>query len=260
MLGPGDGRGEAPDVVAGEGRAHQIALVQNPAGQGFELGVGLPLLSEHRYWPPLIDGLDRFHIPVGALDQPDADGRAPPPDPVDHLIEHRRGIRQVGLQHKADMRPFPELRLLQHAAQGLQGQIAVLVSLHVDVDEGPQPTSLGQHRAEPDQQPLGRPRTRDRIEVRIEGAWLNREVDPWRASRTAFAEPRVVRPGLHGLRRPAQQSEAAGGVFICPGVAGGRLPEQIEGEAHPPRPQAVQGDPDLLRIATGDELPGLHFN
>jgi hypothetical protein len=75
--GVGDGVGQAPQVVAGEGGPHLAVVVVQQLHAALVGDVGLDLALEQRRLPPGGAGLDRLGVPIGALDQADGDGWEP---------------------------------------------------------------------------------------------------------------------------------------------------------------------------------------
>jgi hypothetical protein len=146
LLGPDDGPRHVEQVVAGHADPQRAVQgeVEEPLGVGVDLGLG----GVRRLGPAPQLGLDPLHGEVGALDQAHLHRVAP----GGQVAEDLDGVRDVGLQHDAGVE-VGELGLVQHPAEGGDGQLEVVVRLHVEVDEGaglaarpvelPQP--VGQH-------------------------------------------------------------------------------------------------------------------
>jgi hypothetical protein len=140
VIGQHEGPGDVEEVVAGgadldrpgRGRA------ERDIEEVLVAGVDLRLVGRRRLWPAVDLGVDPLDGEVGALDDPDLD--RPPTAPVTLLGpgaevgEHGGRIREVGLHHDAGVE-VDELVLAEDATEGRDGQVQVVVGLHVEVHE-----------------------------------------------------------------------------------------------------------------------------
>ena len=132
--------GHVEEVVAGDPEVHRPRML-GPAAvldHPLEAGVHVGLARERSLGPAVQVGLDPLHRQVRALDHAQLDwrpaARGPRQRPVHERALHAVRLRQVGLQHDARGQEA-ELRLVQHLAEGGDGEVEVAVFLHVQVDE-----------------------------------------------------------------------------------------------------------------------------
>ena len=111
--------------------------------------VALPLLKEDRLGPAEPPGGQDLVVPVGSLDQPDRDRRAPRFDPLQQHAQLGLGLRLIGLDHDADIGPVAELGLGKNPAEKLVGECAVGILLHVDMNIGAQLAGRSKNRPQP---------------------------------------------------------------------------------------------------------------
>ncbi len=134
--------GDVEEIVRGnpEAQCSRISSVDRRAEHALVRRVDVGLGVVRRLRPVVQFGLDLLHRQVGALDQADLDRCAASSmtciGPGDEPVERSMGVGDVGLQDDAGGH-VEELRLIQHADEGLDRQVEVAVLLHVEVDEGP---------------------------------------------------------------------------------------------------------------------------
>ena len=142
----GVAQGERPrdveEVVRGDSQSQCTRLggAQGGVEHALVRRVDIRLGVVGRLRPVVELGLHLLHREVGALDESDLDGRAPRGvaliRPRDESVECGVGVGNVGLEHDARGH-LRELRLVEHADEGLDGELQVAVLLHVEIDEGP---------------------------------------------------------------------------------------------------------------------------
>ena len=148
-LGGGDRVRQAADIVAAEGRAQLLVMLDQEPGAALERRIALPLLEIDRLGPAQPPRGRDFVVPVRSLDQPDRDRRAAALDPVAQHPQLVLGIAVIGLHDDPDVGPVAELGLLEHAAKQFVRQCPVGVLLHVDVNIGPQLAGRAEDRPQP---------------------------------------------------------------------------------------------------------------
>ena len=114
--------------------------LQGQVEQAVVVRVGLGLGQVGRLGPALDLGVDALHGEVGTLDQADlergAAGGVAGAGEVGDPLEGGRRVGQVGLQDDAGGQ-VPELGLVDQPGEQVDGQLEVVVLLHVEVDEDP---------------------------------------------------------------------------------------------------------------------------
>jgi hypothetical protein len=132
--------GDVEQVVAGDADLHGGRVLR---GEGVVehpqiVGVGLALGRVCGERPAVHGGIHVLHGEVGALDQAHLDGgTAVGPTlgrPLGEPRDGADGIRKIRLQHDARLEG-EQLRLVEDALEGRDGQVEILVLLHVQVDE-----------------------------------------------------------------------------------------------------------------------------
>ena len=134
------GEGGGVEVVGGhaDAQAARELLADHVVEQAVVVGVDLRLGDVWGDRPVVDLALDVLHGEVRALDQADLDRGAA----VGHallgklckVLDGLEGIRQVGLQHDAGLQVL-EVRLADELLEQADGQVEVVVFLHVHVDE-----------------------------------------------------------------------------------------------------------------------------
>ena len=181
QVGPGD----IEQVVAGYADSHRGGALrrQRPVEAALVVGVGLGLGPIGRLGPAADGGLHPLHGQVGPLDQADLDraGAAPvggqPVVPVDQSPQSLEGVGQVGLHRDAEI-DGRELGLAEQGAEGVGGELEVVVLLHVEVDERRRRAGRGRshQRAQGLHHPLQRPVEVPGVELRDHRRDLHRHV------------------------------------------------------------------------------------
>ncbi len=134
------GEGDVEQVVAGNTDADVTDALRGQRVVDDRLigGVGVLLGAPGRQRPAVQVGVDLFHRQVGALHDADLDRCAAVCGPgCCPFLEAHHGaecIRQIGLEDDAGFQVV-ELRLLEQTGEDSDGQVEVLVFLHVQVDE-----------------------------------------------------------------------------------------------------------------------------
>ena len=133
--------GDVEEVVPGDadadGRGGLRAQRRVEAAEIVRVGVHLGVVGRQR--PAVHDRIHPLHGEVGALDQPDLDGRAAGldalPRPRRELFECSQRIGQIRLQHDPRLELL-QSRVLEEPHEDGDGEVEVAVLLHVEVDEG----------------------------------------------------------------------------------------------------------------------------
>ncbi len=132
--------GDVEQVVAADADDEPAVLrgVEEPAEQRLVAGVDVGLGGVRRRDPPAELGVHLLHRQVGALDEAHLHRGAAGPMALGHprqqLVGDVVGVGQVGLQDDP-RRQRREPRLVEHVAEGGDGEVEVAVLLHVEVDE-----------------------------------------------------------------------------------------------------------------------------
>ena len=181
QVGPGD----IEQVVAGHADAHGAGALrcQHPVEAALVVGVGLGLGPIGRLGPTVHGRLHPLHGQVGPLDQADLDRAGAvaacdqPVVPVDQLPQGVEGVGQVGLHRDAKIHGR-ELGLAEQGAEGLGGELQVVVLLHVEVDErrGRAGCGRSQQGAQGLHHPLQRPVEVPGVELRDHRGDLHRHI------------------------------------------------------------------------------------
>ena len=164
-LGGRDRMGQAADVVAAKGRAELLMMLDQEPGATLEHRVTLPFLKEDRLGPAEPPGGQDLVVPVGPLDQPDRDRRAPRFDPLQQRTQLGLGLRLIGLDHDADIRPVAELGLGKNPPEKRIGEGAVRILFHVNMNIGAQLAGRSKNRPQPAGHTHERGLGMDRVEM-----------------------------------------------------------------------------------------------
>ena len=134
------GVGHIEEVVTRNAKVQSIDALrsQRVVEDPLVVGVSVLLCRPGGEWPAAHRGLRLLHRQVGAFDQAHLDrsatGRPATGGPITECHHRGEGIRQVGLQHNASLE-LRESRLVEDAREDGDGEIEILVFLHVEVDE-----------------------------------------------------------------------------------------------------------------------------
>ena len=136
-----DGEGDVEQVLAGHAQPHGAGALggHGPLQHPLVVGVRGPLGGPGGGLPAVDLGVDPLHGQVRALDEAHLDGRPAvghaPGRPGLEAVHGRRGVGQVGLQDDAGP-VVGQVGLGEDGGEDLDGQVQVLVVLHVEVEEG----------------------------------------------------------------------------------------------------------------------------
>ena len=113
--------------------------------------------------------------------------------PLQHRLQVRFGVAQIGLQDDAGIGPVPELRLVHHLAEDTERRLLVGVLLHIDIDEGALGSGLRQDRTQPLLDRASGALHVHRIKMRGERRQLERDVQPRHRAERRLIELRIRR-------------------------------------------------------------------
>ena len=136
-----EGEGDVEEVLAGHAQADVAGALgrHRPGEHALVVGVSGLLGGPGGQFPAVDLGVDLLHGQVGALDDADLDARAARGDtlggPLLEALHGAQGVGQVGLQDDAGL-VAAHVLLVEDRGEDRDGQVEVLVVLHVQVDEG----------------------------------------------------------------------------------------------------------------------------
>ena len=239
-LGRGDADGDAPDVVRPQGRPGPLPVVDELLRQPLELGVGLRLAEEHRGRPVLLGGEDGLVVPVSALDQTYRERGPAVPGKMEQTLNDLRAVAQIGLDHYPEMRVVAELRIPAQVGERGVGEIPVDEALHVDAKKDAVVPGFEKQRLQGRDQ--GPPRTVEieRVDLGVERAHLQGDVDSWLGAVRRLVDGPVVAPAGDFGRQVVQQVVVAAGVLLRLGVAEAGLAQDVQGEAGVPAAEPLE--------------------
>ena len=249
---------QAADIVAAEGRAQLLVMLDQEPGAALEGRIALPLLEEDRLGPAQPPRGRDFVVPVSSLDQPDRDRRTAALDPFPEHPQLVLGIAVVGLHDDPHVGPVAELGLLEHPAKEFVRQRPVGVLFHVDMNIRPQLASRAEDRPQPAGDALDGRLGMDRVELSRQARQLEREVDARHRAVLIAVDQGDLGGGSERSVQPADQGQARFLVQVGLGLADHRLAEQVGREGEPAGSQGHDGLPGLVGRGPGDEFPGHH--
>ena len=136
-----EGEGDVEEVLAGHAQADVAGALgrHRPGEHALVVGVGGLLGGPGGQLPAVDLGVDLLHGQVGALDDTDLDARAARGDtlggPLLEALHGAQGVGQVGLQDDAGL-VAAHVLLVEDRGEDRDGQVEILVVLHVQVEEG----------------------------------------------------------------------------------------------------------------------------
>ena len=126
---------DAADIVGTERRGHNRLVLEQDAGESFEIGVALWLLQPDRNDPAVLRRFYFFVVPIGAFDEPNGEPCSARPSPCNQITQISFGVAQVSLNHDTSVRPVVKLRLREKRAKEFDRRVFVRIAFHVEIDE-----------------------------------------------------------------------------------------------------------------------------
>ena len=103
-------------------------------------------MKEYRTIPAVLAGFHCFVVPVCAFYESHGESRAACLAPVEELAQIGLYIPQIRLDHDPGVRPLFELRLGEHRFEKFKRDVFVIVTFHVEINEGAELSCAAQNR------------------------------------------------------------------------------------------------------------------
>ncbi len=256
ILRIGESGGNGTEIVRADGGLDEFAHIEQTPGEFFVSGIGVGFPCEHGAGESLQAGIDDLVIPVGPLDQPRGEGRAPFLRKRDEALDIGRGTLEIGLHHDAEMGPVDELGIEGNALQQAEIDLVEAPLLEVEIDEGARFLCAAHEGNDPLKQTLDAAVGIGFVELMIHRGEFQGNIRARHPAEGAVIE--------HGGLLPAGSlgGEEIDQVGIAPGIDGGLglahggFAEEIDGEAEALVPELAELRLRLRGILADDELPG----
>ena len=216
--------------MAAECEVDHIRVLQVQAGEPLEARVRLTLGLPHWHRPAHESGVGRLVVPIGPLHQPDRHRRAPSARPVAEPAGVGLGVLEVRLLDQAEVAARSERVLVRELREDPERQVLQPALLHVDLDVGAVCPRRLPDRPEARLDGAGRTVRVDRIEVGIERAQLDGDVDPGQRPARGLIQARPAGPAGRHHAQPLHQHQVA--PLVLPRLlhAHAGLAQQVERE------------------------------
>ncbi len=138
----------------------------------------------------------------------------------------------------------------------MQRQIFLVIRLHIDIDERPQPAGGAKQLLQPTTGAARGAVMIEGVELTIEGRKLDGEIDARNGAAGVLINQSIGRPGLHFGGDGCEQIEVSVKILLGFGIADDCFPQDVERKTAVELAFALGSAQHLTGVFAGDESPG----